>query len=167
MRKRDKYTKEEKKANVTSSKVVNKSESVNNSVNNLKKFNYPLQRLGMEQLHRCNDIAITHNRKSFKDVMELLFFCYDILMEVSDRTEIPLHRIQEIIQQIPIPEKRQRIMLTYKYIRDLEDVGITEETRKLLKNLLDITMIKEDSEWLRQALVLKNGHSFQSKEVDG
>ena len=58
-------------------------------------FSCDRQRISKQNRIRASEIAVKHNRKSFNEVLDFLFFCYEIVEDVSERLNVPISKIPE------------------------------------------------------------------------
>lgn len=152
--------KEKKKESFTSqltgtqSESVNKRDSVNNLLTNLR-FKSELQRLRRDQLIKVSDIALKHGRRSFAEVLDLLLHCYDYLDGIREKYNLPglASTMEYIDESLPGSEAD---VIAREVVSLLERLNLNDPTlEKVLVSILFNVKLKnkKPSDILRPLLV--------------
>ncbi len=144
----------------TPSKVVNKTNSVNNLFTK-PKFTHSLQRVRKDQLEKLNEIAEKYHRRSFAEVLDLLLYCYDFLEEIADRYNLSgVAAAKEfLVKRLPV---NQVELITSKVIELLEDIGIDGEDysvleQELISILISVKLKKKPAKEILKPLLVLSG----------
>lgn len=131
--KRKEIARVEEELTGTSSETVNTSDFVN-KVLTLQKFKAPLQRISEKHRLKAEEVAERHGKRYFNEVLDIYVFCYEYMLELSSRLNVPLYKLpDELEKYIPTSEVD---VIAFKLSEMLDEINLNGKIRSKIEPLL-------------------------------